>query len=66
MGVEMAPPALRVGNELSDSGIYGHDRRTPEWDRSEWALRCGAVNDTARLEMQFGAIAFGARALTTR
>ena len=24
-GVEMAAPALGVGNELGDSGVYGHD-----------------------------------------
>ena len=31
MGVEMAAPALGVGDELGDGGVYGHERRTPEW-----------------------------------
>ena len=67
MGVEMAAPALRVGNELGDGGVYGHERRTPEWDWSKWARRCGAVNDAARPGAQFSAIACGeSGALTAR
>ena len=32
MGVEMAAPALGVGDKLGDGGAYGHERRTPERD----------------------------------
>jgi len=48
IGVEMAAPALRVGNECGDGGIYGHERRAPEREGSKWAWRRGDVNGAAR------------------
>ncbi len=55
MGVEMAAPALRVGNELGDGGVYGHERRTPERGRQNGrdaaalsTTLCGAARNSAR------------------
>ena len=38
MGVEMAAPALGVGNELGDGGVYGHERRAPERESMKMAV----------------------------
>ena len=63
MGVEMAAPALRVGNEPGDGGVYGHERGAPEGDhengRGAAALstpRRGSTRNSAPSRGESGAL----------